>query len=114
MARAAEFAARPGRALLGVAGAPGAGKSTLSAAIAAEVPGVVVVPMDGFHLPTAVLEQRGDVERRGAIDTFDAAGYVALLRRLRAARRCGRRASTARARSRCPTRSRCPRPPRSC
>jgi pantothenate kinase len=84
VARAAEFAARPGRALLGVAGAPGAGKSTLSAAIAAEVPGVVVVPMDGFHLTTAVLEARHDVERRGAIDTFDAPGYVALLRRLRA------------------------------
>ncbi len=84
VARAAGLAARPGRALLGVAGAPGAGKSTLSAAIAAEVPGVVVVPMDGFHLTTAVLEARGDVERRGAIDTFDGPGYVALLRRLRA------------------------------
>lgn len=84
VARAAEFAARPGRALLGVAGAPGAGKSTLSAAIADRVPGVVVVPMDGFHLPTAVLEARGDVDRRGAIDTFDGPGYIALLRRLRA------------------------------
>jgi pantothenate kinase len=84
VARAAALASRPGRALLGVAGAPGAGKSTLSAAIAAEVPGVVVVPMDGFHLPTSVLEARGDVERRGAIDTFDGPAYVALLRRLRA------------------------------
>jgi pantothenate kinase len=84
VARAVQLADRPGRALLGVAGAPGAGKSTLSAAIAEHVPGVVVVPMDGFHLTTAVLEERGDVERRGAIDTFDGDGYLALLRSLRA------------------------------
>ncbi len=41
--------------------------------------------MDGFHLPQAVLERAGLAERKGAPETFDAAGYVALLRRLRAA-----------------------------
>jgi pantothenate kinase len=81
--RARELAGRPGRALLGSAGAPGAGKSTLAESVAADVPGSVVVPMDGFHLTTAVLAARGLVAERGTPRTFDAAGYVALLRRLR-------------------------------
>jgi pantothenate kinase len=84
VARAVEHAARGGRTLLGLAGAPGAGKSTLAAALARSVPGAVVVPMDGFHRPTAWLAARGLVERRGAPETFDAKGYVALLAALRA------------------------------
>ncbi len=77
---------RPERRLLGVAGPPGAGKSTLSAQILAAFPGsCVVVPMDGFHLAQTELERLGRQDRKGAPDTFDAAGYVALLRRLRAA-----------------------------
>src|SRR5699024_9904961 len=44
------------------------------------------VPMDGFHLADAALERLGRAERKGAPDTFDAAGYVALLQRLRTAR----------------------------
>jgi pantothenate kinase len=71
----------PGR-LLGIAGAPGAGKSTLAAGLAAAVPDAVVVPMDGFHLTTAQLRGLGRVETRGAPDTFDADGFVDLLRRL--------------------------------
>lgn len=72
------------RRVLGVVGAPGAGKSTLGAAVAAAFPGqCVVVPMDGFHLAQSELERLGLAERKGAPDTFDAAGYVALLRRLR-------------------------------
>ncbi len=71
------------RGLLGIVGAPGAGKSTLAQELAGTVPGAVVVPMDGFHLPTAALEPRGWVEERGTPRTFDAAGYVALLARLR-------------------------------
>lgn len=82
--RAAELAAAPAPTLLGIAGAPGAGKSTLAAALAAAVASSVIVPMDGFHLPTAVLARRGQVDDRGAPHTFDADGYVALLRRLRA------------------------------
>lgn len=81
--RAAELAARPGRTLLGIAGTPGAGKSTLAAAIARAVPGSVVVPMDGFHLTTAELEARGWVAERGTPRTFDAQAYVALLHALR-------------------------------
>lgn len=83
VARAVELASGP-RRLLGIAGAPGAGKSTLATGLAAAVPGAVVVPMDGFHLTTERLHQLGAVERRGAPDTFDADGYVELLRRLRA------------------------------
>ncbi|MCW2605510.1 MAG: nucleoside/nucleotide kinase family protein [Frankiales bacterium] len=75
-----------GRRLLGVAGAPGAGKSTLTAALVEALGGrAVLVPMDGFHLDDAVLDALGLRDRKGAPETFDAAGYVALLRRLRAA-----------------------------
>ncbi|WP_263118303.1 nucleoside/nucleotide kinase family protein [Cellulomonas fimi] len=74
------------RRVLGIAGAPGAGKSTLSAALLDAFPAqCVVVPMDGFHLAQSELERIGRATRKGAPDTFDAAGYVALLRRLRAA-----------------------------
>lgn len=83
LARARALAERPGPALLGIAGAPGAGKSTLADRVVAAVPGAVLVGMDGFHLAHATLEALGRVERKGAPDTFDAAGYVALLRRIR-------------------------------
>ena len=72
------------RVLLGLAGSPGAGKSTLAAALVAAVPGSVCVPMDGCHLDDTVLAALGRRDRKGAPDTFDAGGYVHLLRRLRA------------------------------
>ncbi|MFH9009326.1 nucleoside/nucleotide kinase family protein [Streptomyces afghaniensis] len=76
------------RALLGIAGSPGAGKSTLAERLVRELngsgdPWVAHVPMDGFHLADAELERLGRRDRKGAPDTFDAAGYAALLRRLR-------------------------------
>ena len=74
-----------GRRLLGLCGAPGGGKSTLAEAIVAEIgPSAVLVPMDGFHLAQAELDRLGRAACKGAPDTFDAWGYVALLRRLRA------------------------------
>jgi pantothenate kinase len=82
--RARALAARPGRALLGIAGAPGAGKSSLAMRLVADVDGAVLVPMDGFHRTTADLEARGWVAERGTPRTFDAEAYVALLRTLRA------------------------------
>lgn len=80
---------RPGRrALLGIAGAPGAGKTTLAERLVRRLDEdgrfhVAHVPMDGFHLADAELERLGRRGRKGAPDTFDAAGYAALLRRLR-------------------------------
>jgi len=79
--------ARHGRALLGIVGQPGAGKSTLSAALLAGLDerGVrtALVGMDGFHIAHRALTELGLVEIKGAPSTFDVAGYVALLRRLR-------------------------------
>jgi pantothenate kinase len=83
--RAHALAARGRRTLLGIAGPPGGGKSTLAAAIAAELGDrAALVGMDGFHLAQAELVRLGRADRKGALDTFDGAGYVALLRRLRA------------------------------
>ncbi|MGO1390921.1 MULTISPECIES: nucleoside/nucleotide kinase family protein [Brachybacterium] len=75
------------RRLLGIAGAPGAGKSTLTEQLAAQLPegSCVVVPMDGFHLADVALARLGRAQRKGAPDTFDAAGYAALLQRIRTA-----------------------------
>jgi len=72
------------RKLLGLVGAPGSGKSTVAQALLDALPGrAQVVPMDGFHLANAELRRLGRAGRKGAPDTFDSAGYVALLQRLR-------------------------------
>jgi pantothenate kinase len=76
------------RVLLGIAGAPGAGKSTLAEALVRAIDpsgGTAAwIPMDGFHLADVELDRLGLRERKGAIETFDGWGYLALLRRLRA------------------------------
>ncbi|QGN56745.1 nucleoside/nucleotide kinase family protein [Nostocoides sp. HKS02] len=83
-----------GRAVLGITGAPGAGKSTLVEHLKGELarhpPGgttgpdwVAHVPMDGFHLADVQLDRLGLRDRKGAPETFDAAGFAALLNRLR-------------------------------
>ncbi|KAF0650430.1 MULTISPECIES: nucleoside/nucleotide kinase family protein [Streptomyces] len=85
-ARARRLAVPGARRLLGLAGPPGAGKSTLAARLVEGLDGLaVLVPMDGFHLAGAELDRLGRAERKGAPDTFDAAGYRVLLARLRAA-----------------------------
>ncbi|TFD71360.1 nucleoside/nucleotide kinase family protein [Cryobacterium gelidum] len=78
-----------GRILVGIAGSPGAGKTTLAMQVVAKVNGLlgsddsaVHLPMDGFHLANATLDRLGRHDRKGAIDTFDGWGFVALLRRL--------------------------------
>lgn len=72
-----------GRRLVAIVGAPGSGKSTLAARLVAAVPGAVLVPMDGFHLDNRLLDQDGLRARKGAPETFDAQGFVALIRRLK-------------------------------
>ena len=87
VARARLLAAGGGRRILGVAGCPGGGKSTIAARIV-EALGpelAALVPMDGFHLANEVLIAAGTRDRKGAPFTFDASGYVALLQRLRTA-----------------------------
>jgi pantothenate kinase len=79
----------PGRpVVVGVVGEPGSGKSTLTASVLSSLTGsgvaAVVVPMDGFHLANVALAGLGRAERKGALDTFDGAGYAALLARVRA------------------------------
>ncbi len=87
VARARELARRGPRAILGLVGAPGGGKSTLAAALTDALgDAAVLIPMDGFHLAQKELVRLGRRDRMGAPDTFDAAGYVALLERVRAAR----------------------------
>jgi pantothenate kinase len=70
------------RYLFGIAGPPGSGKSTLAAALAEDL-AAPIVPMDGFHLPNAVLTDRGLLDVKGAPETFDADAFVGLVRRLR-------------------------------
>ncbi|MGR6321968.1 nucleoside/nucleotide kinase family protein [Micromonospora soli] len=84
VARARALADAGPRQLLGIAGAPGAGKSTLAERIVAEVgPLARLVPMDGFHLAQSALVRLGREGRKGAPDTFDVNGFVTLLRRVR-------------------------------
>jgi pantothenate kinase len=72
------------RVLLGITGSPGSGKSTFSRLLQQHFgpDRAVVVPMDGFHLGNAIIDGTPLRQRKGAIDTFDAGGYLSLLRRL--------------------------------
>jgi pantothenate kinase len=89
--RAAALVPDSGRAILGIVGAPGSGKSTLAEQLLAALRArhgaewVAHVPMDGYHLADAQLRRLGSLARKGAPDTFDAAGYAHLLSRVRTA-----------------------------
>lgn len=75
------------RQLVAIGGAPASGKSTLSERLAKAVSQqgikVAVVPMDGFHLDNRLLDQRTLRSRKGAPETFDATGFVALMERIK-------------------------------
>lgn len=73
--------------MLGITGSPGSGKTELAASVVAAainngVP-AVYVPMDGFHLADVELRRLGRLGRKGAINTFDGYGYLAVLERIR-------------------------------
>lgn len=72
------------RRIIGIAGSPGAGKSTIAEALVARLRSAVVLPMDGYHLPQARLVELGRRDRMGAPDTFDVDGFLATLSALRA------------------------------
>lgn len=90
LARVLARAADPGTSVIGITGPPGAGKSTLTETLVAAARdrlgagAVAHVPMDGFHLADVELRRLGRLHRKGAPDTFDVAGFAALLRRVRA------------------------------
>jgi pantothenate kinase len=73
------------RFLLGIMGKPGSGKSTFTKYLKNKSNRdlVSIVPMDGFHLSNRILKELGRSDRKGAPDTFDVEGFVALLRRIR-------------------------------
>lgn len=89
--RARDLVSASGRAILGICGAPGSGKTTFAEALVSALArpehlgpdGVSHVPMDGFHLADVELRRLGRLDHKGAAETFDAAGYTALLSRLR-------------------------------
>jgi pantothenate kinase len=82
-ARVEALLARQRRVILGITGPPGAGKTRVAEEIASTFDDAVHVPMDGFHLADVELRRLGRLDRKGAIDTFDAYGYLALLERVR-------------------------------
>lgn len=85
LARAQALIAGGRRAVLGLVGPPGAGKSTVGQWLVDALKGrAQLLPMDGFHLAQAELQRLGRAHRKGAPDTFDSVGYVALLQRVRA------------------------------
>ncbi|KAL1889593.1 hypothetical protein Sste5346_008842 [Sporothrix stenoceras] len=87
------------RYLVGISGVPGSGKTTLGASVAARInefessqdvdSNVIAhaIPMDGFHHSRAHLAAMPNaqeaIHRRGAAFTFDAEGFVDLVKRLR-------------------------------
>ena len=76
--------------VLGLTGPPGTGKTTIAAELRrilprANIPVAGLAPMDGFHMSNALLAARGLADHKGAPDTFDVGGYVALLGRVRRA-----------------------------
>lgn len=79
--------AGPSRVLVAISGPPASGKTTLAEELArrlnAQKCETAVVPQDGFHLDNGVLQARGDLARKGAPHTFDGAGFVHLIRRLK-------------------------------
>ena len=75
------------RILVGISGAPGSGKSTLSTALSSKLNKsehvAAVIPMDGYHLEDSLLEDLGLLKRKGSPETFDFVGFKHLLLRVK-------------------------------
>lgn len=86
IARVLDTPAREMRKMIAVVGAPGAGKSTISAPLTAGLAKAgaraAVIPMDGYHLDDRILGPRGDLPRKGAPHTYDVGGFRAMLDRV--------------------------------
>ncbi|MEC8628460.1 MAG: nucleoside/nucleotide kinase family protein [Pseudomonadota bacterium] len=86
IARVLDTPAREARKLIAVVGAPGAGKSTISAPLMAGLAKAgaraAVIPMDGYHLDDRILGPRGDLSRKGAPQTYDVGGFRAMIDRV--------------------------------
>jgi fructokinase len=87
VSRISAMTQRDGRRLVAIAGSPAGGKSTLSArlteALGEKGINAANIPMDGFHLDNRILAKRNLLKRKGAPETFDAAGFLTLMRRLK-------------------------------
>ena len=81
----AAIESRPDIYLIGISGVPGSGKTTLCRALREQLPGSIVVPFDGYHLPRSQLDAEG-LRRRGALHTFDTATFRSDMARLRQSR----------------------------
>lgn len=81
-------AAGHARFLVAIAGPPGAGKSTIAETLAEALVErgemAVVLPMDGFHMDNAVLDEKGLLHRKGAPETFDVRGFIDIVHAIRA------------------------------
>src|SRR5690349_11061657 len=83
---AAALLAHPGRTVLGIAGGPGTGKSTIAQRLVAELGDIAAyVPMDGFHMKQAKLEAGGTAADKGMPHTFEGAAFADFLERLKSA-----------------------------
>ncbi len=84
-------ASRDRRIIIGIAGSPGGGKTTLASGLVEELNRTsagqaIALPMDGYHLANSTLSRLGLRDRKGALETFDGWGFVALLKRVRTER----------------------------
>ena len=73
------------RTIIGIVGKPGAGKSTVVSEIRNQFSAdeVAIIPMDGYHLSNEELIKLGRRNRKGAPDTFDVAGFVSLVTKVK-------------------------------
>jgi len=78
------------RYIVAVAGPPASGKTTLADRLRETINAqyendpCIVVPMDGFHLDNEQLDKMGMRNVKGAPQTFDAEGFVRLIKQIRA------------------------------